>query len=113
MGPSLDRGPKSHLNLNPIRGGTKCPDPFHIAIAVFFLVGNVFFLLFGFYYFEVRQFLVKKTPKFFTPPPSEGVLEKQKKNLPRLRSPGLIGLKWLRYIIKMEVSELAMAFLGD
>ena len=42
-------------------------DNFHI----FF----IFSLLFDFYYFGVRQFLVKKNSKFFTPTPSRGVLK--------------------------------------
>ena len=33
-----------------------------------------------FYYFGVRQFLVKKKTNFFTPPPSEGGT-KERKNL--------------------------------
>ena len=56
-------------------GATKCPDPFHIAIAVFFSRKRVF-LLFDFYYFGVRQFLIKNYLLFLTPPPSEGGKEK-------------------------------------
>ena len=51
--------------LNPINdrgvgggGGTKCPDPFYSAIAIFFSRKDVL-LLFDFYYFGVRQILVK------------------------------------------------------
>ena len=39
--------------LSHIRGGTMCPDPFNIAIAIFFSWKCVF-LLFDFYYFGVR-----------------------------------------------------------
>ena len=66
------------LTLLAPGGGTKCPDPFHNAIAVFFSRKRVF-LLFDFYYFGVRQFLVKKNFIFFTRPPSEGGTKKTKK----------------------------------
>ena len=67
------------LFVNPISpggrgGGTKCPQPFNIAIS-----RKRVFLLFDFYYFGVRQFLMKKTSNFFTPPPSEGGTKKMKK----------------------------------
>ena len=39
---------------------------------LFFLVGNMFFLLFDFYYFRVRQFLAKKKLKIFYPTPLQG-----------------------------------------
>ena len=58
---------------------TKCPDLFHIAIAVFFFSRKRVFLLFDFYFFWVKQFLMKKKLKIFTPTPSEGGTKKTKK----------------------------------
>ena len=46
---------------------------------LFFFSRKRVFLLFDFYYFGVRQFLVKKNFIFFTRPPSEGGTKKTKK----------------------------------
>ena len=43
--------------------------------------GKRVFLLFDFYHFGVRQFLVKKKMVCFTPSPSEGGIKKTKQNL--------------------------------
>ena len=56
--------------IAPGGGGTKCPDPFHIAIAVFFFSRKRVFLLFDFYYFGVRQYFVTKKMEIFLGLPS-------------------------------------------
>ena len=46
-------------------GGTKCPDPFNIAIGIFLFSWKRVFLSFDCYFFGVRQFLERKNVIFY------------------------------------------------
>ena len=59
-------------------GGTKCPDPFHIAITVFFQWETCFFITQLLFFWGQTVFNENKIYYFLPHPPPRGILKKRK-----------------------------------